>query len=55
VTRDDVLRAARSHIDPDRQVVLVVGSPKEFDAPLDSLGLGDPKIVRLENEGPTAE
>jgi predicted Zn-dependent peptidase len=47
VTRADVLRAARKHMDPDRLVVLVVGNPKEFDAPLASLGMGDPKELRL--------
>jgi len=49
VTRDQVAHAARKHIDPDRLVVLVVGNHKEFDRPLASLGLGDTRMVRLED------
>jgi len=52
VTRDQVARAARKHIDPDRLVVLVVGNHKEFDRPLASLGLGDTRMVRLEDGVP---
>jgi hypothetical protein len=30
--------------------ILVVGDPKKFDRPLDSLGLGAPKVIRLAEE-----
>jgi len=53
VTREQVAAAARKHIDPDRLVVLVVGNPKEIGAPLTSLGLGEPRTIRLEG-GPEA-
>ncbi len=49
VTREDVLRAARKHMDPGRLVVLVVGNPKEFDAPLSSLGMGEPRTITLDD------
>ena len=48
VTREQVVRAARSHLDPERLVVLVVGDPKGFAKPLAGLGLGDPRPIRLE-------
>jgi len=48
VTRDQVALAARKHLDPDRLVVLVVGSAKGFDRPLSNLGLGDTKTVPLD-------
>jgi len=52
VTRDQVARAARKHLDPDHLVVLVVGSEKDFDRPLASLGLGDTR--RLRHDEPAA-
>jgi zinc protease len=48
VTREQVLGAARKHIDPDRLVVLVVGDPKGLGRPLTSLGLGEPRALSLE-------
>ena len=53
VTREQAAAAARKHIDPDRLVVLVVGNPKEIGTPLTSLGLGEPRTIRLEG-GPEA-
>src|SRR5439155_17245808 len=38
VTRADVLRAAKAHLDPGRLAVLVVGSPDDFAEPLTALG-----------------
>jgi zinc protease len=38
VTRADVLRAAREHLDPARLTVITVGNPAEFGKPLESLG-----------------
>jgi predicted Zn-dependent peptidase len=49
VTREQVARAARSRLDPERLVVLVVGDPKGFARPLSSLGLGDPHPIRLDD------
>ncbi|HET8945599.1 MAG TPA: pitrilysin family protein, partial [Candidatus Polarisedimenticolia bacterium] len=51
VTRADAARAAKSHLAPDGMVILVVGNPKAFDRPLDSLGLGAPKTIRLPEAG----
>ncbi|MBI1950275.1 MAG: insulinase family protein [Acidobacteria bacterium] len=50
VTRGQVAQAARKRLDPDRLVILVVGNDKEFDRPLSSLGLGEPRPVRLHAE-----
>ena len=50
VTRDDIMRAARRLLQPERMAILVVGDPKKFDRPLDSLGLGAPKVIRLAEE-----
>ncbi len=38
VTRADVLRVAKQHLDPARFVTVAVGNPDMFDKPLDSLG-----------------
>lgn len=51
VTRADAARAAKAHLAPDGMVVLVVGNPKAFDRPLESLGLGAPKTIRLPEAG----
>ena len=53
VTREQVLQAARRHLDPDRLVILVVGDDQGFEKPLASLGLGEPRALRLD-EGPAA-
>jgi predicted Zn-dependent peptidase len=52
VTRDDIVRAARRLLQPERMAILVVGDPKKFDRPLDSLGLGAPKVIRLADDEP---
>ena len=38
VTRADVLRVARQHLDPAKFATVVVGNPASFDKPLESLG-----------------
>ncbi len=38
VTKDDVLRAAKSHLRPDKLQILVVGNKNDFGEPLSSLG-----------------
>jgi zinc protease len=38
VSRADVLRVAKEHIDPDRLTVVVVGNPISFEEQLDKLG-----------------
>jgi len=38
VTRADVLRVAREHIDPARFTLVTVGNPQDFGQPLDTLG-----------------
>src|SRR5262249_7735183 len=54
VTRDDIVRTARRLLQPDRLAILVVGDPKQFDRPLDSLGLGAPRVIRLAEDEPAA-
>ncbi len=38
VTREDVLRVAKTYLHPDKVQILVVGNPADFDAPLSELG-----------------
>jgi len=54
VTRADIMRAARRLVHLDRLVVVVVGDPQGFDRPLASLGLGDPRVIRLGDAGAPA-
>ncbi|HXH27834.1 MAG TPA: pitrilysin family protein, partial [Candidatus Polarisedimenticolia bacterium] len=54
VTRADVARAIRRHIDPDRLVILVVGDPDAFDPPLAALKLGTAAVIRLNDDGTVA-
>jgi hypothetical protein len=44
------MRAARRLLQPERMAILVVGDPKKFDRPLDTLGLGAPRVIRLAEE-----
>jgi zinc protease len=37
VTKADVLRAAKTHLHPDRMTIVVVGKPADFDQPLSAL------------------
>ena len=39
VTREDVLRVAKEHLDPSKFVVVVTGNPKDFGSPLSTLEL----------------
>lgn len=39
VTKDDIVRAARKYLDPDRLLIVIVGSAKEIREPLGGLGL----------------
>ncbi len=47
VTKDDVLRVARTYLHPDRMVLVVVGNDKRFDKPLGTLR--KVREIRLEN------
>jgi len=38
VTKKDVLRVARKHLQPDKMQILAVGRPQDFDEPLSVLG-----------------
>lgn len=38
VTQADILRVAKERLDPDKMVIVAVGNPKEFGAPLSALG-----------------
>jgi len=38
VTKDDVLRVAKKHLQPDKMQILAVGRPQDFDEPLSVLG-----------------
>jgi zinc protease len=38
VTEEDILRAAKKHIRPDKLVILAVGREADFDEPLSTLG-----------------
>jgi predicted Zn-dependent peptidase len=51
VSREDVMRAARRFLHPDRIAVLVVGNAEAFDRPLESLGLGVPRLIQLGDAG----
>ena len=47
VTRDDVLRVARTYLHPDAMVTVVVGDEKKFDRPLSIFG--PVREIKLEN------
>src|SRR5262249_22289918 len=38
VTRADVLRAAKEHLNPAKFAIVTVGSPQDFGVPIESLG-----------------
>jgi zinc protease len=45
VTAEQVLRAAREHLHPERMAVVVVGDADRIRAPLEALGLGPVQVV----------
>jgi zinc protease len=49
VTVEDVQRAARAYLNPERQQLVLVGNPAEFAAPPESLGL---PVKKLERKNP---
>jgi zinc protease len=53
VSSDDVLRAARAHLHPDRLQLVVVGDPDAVRAPLEQLAFG-PIVVYDDRGGPIA-
>ena len=53
VTADDVLAAARAHLDLERLGIILVGDADAVAADVEALGLGDLEVVREEgNAGP---
>jgi zinc protease len=55
VTNDDLVRVARKYVTPDKLSVLVVGNEKEFEKPLTTLGLGDPRPIDITIPEPGAK
>ncbi len=53
VTKDDILRAAKSHLQPDKMQILVVGNKDEFGEPLSSLG--DVDVIDIAIPSPPSE
>ncbi len=53
VTKDDVLRAAKSHLQPDKLQILVVGNKDEFGESLSSLG--EVNVVDITIPSPPSE
>jgi zinc protease len=47
VTAADILAAAQARIHPDQMAILVVGRAEDFDAPLASLGVGEPTTIDI--------
>lgn len=47
VTAADILAAAKARIHPDQMAILVVGKAADFDAPLATLGFGDPTVIDI--------
>jgi len=52
VSADDVLEAARAHLDLERMAIVLVGDADAVTADVEALGLGELEIVR--DEDPTA-
>ena len=53
VTKDDILRAAKSHLQPDKMQILVVGNKDEFGEPLSALG--DVNVIDITIPSPPSE
>jgi zinc protease len=47
ITAEDIQKAAKKYLNPDRMIYIFVGDPEKFDKPLTTLG--DPKEIILEN------
>ena len=47
VTADDIMKAAKTYLNPDKLTIVIVGNPKDFDKPLTSLGV-ETKEIKLE-------
>ena len=54
VTKADVLRVARKHLEPDRLTILAVGNDKDFDKPLTELALAGGKVNTIDITIPEA-
>ena len=52
VTADDVLAAARAHLDLERLGIVLVGDADAVAADVEALGLGDLEVIREEDAGP---
>jgi predicted Zn-dependent peptidase len=52
VTADDVLAAARAHLDLERLAVVLVGNADAVAADVEALGLGELEVVRDEDALP---
>jgi zinc protease len=55
VTKADVLRVARKHLEPDRLTILAVGNDKDFDKPLTKLALAAGKVNTIDITIPEAQ
>jgi predicted Zn-dependent peptidase len=51
VTADDVLAAARAHLDLDRLGIVLVGDADAVTADVEALGLGELEVIRDEDAG----
>lgn len=49
VTAEDVLRAAKKYVEPDRFAVVIVGDRKVIEAPVKALGLGAMTFMTVED------
>ena len=49
MTADDVLAAARAHLDLERLAIVMVGDADAVTADVDALGLGELEVVREED------
>lgn len=54
VTAEDVLRAARAHLQPDKLVILAVGRQQDFDQPLSTLGSVNTLDIAIPQPKPVA-
>ena len=52
MTADDVLAAARAHLDPDRTAIVLVGDADAVAGDLERAGFGDVQVVRESPEAP---